>query len=464
MSKYDVIVVGGGPGGLFNAAILAKSGKKVLLLEKSDQVGGRAAEWEYKGHRINLSWHQMEETGAGVTKIVEYAGKELRHSPASLSIPVYRNGRWTSQQDIIGKDSRADWKAIVNEIVNMSWDAIDKLDDQPIRPWIQQRTQSEGILFVYEVMALFEGMTYDWRDHSLSETLWMRKEHYTERRMSAYCYNPVGGWQQIWDNLADSIRENDGEIRLSAPVMDILIENDRARGVEVLKRPYFMATDLPDSEIIEAPCVISTVPCWNVLDIVDEKLLPSWYVDLIRFISRDELRVTFLGLYAALPKPFSGVAYPQEMPAWLKGLRTGLFGMCVDLSAFDPSLSPPNEHLFSAWSCISHEHLKLPRQKFNQLVSDFEKEIEDLFPEFKNRLWTERHYGFDPTYTVIWKAGAVGRYMPDVEVPCVEGLFFAGEGFRGRSIGCDRPARRAMTVTEKVLGRPIAEFKNSWHY
>ena len=40
MNHYDVVAIGGGHNGLVAAAYLAKAGKKVLVLERKDYVGG----------------------------------------------------------------------------------------------------------------------------------------------------------------------------------------------------------------------------------------------------------------------------------------------------------------------------------------------------------------------------------------------------------------------------------------
>ena len=40
MASVDYVIVGGGINGLVAAAMLGKKGRKVLLLERSDRVGG----------------------------------------------------------------------------------------------------------------------------------------------------------------------------------------------------------------------------------------------------------------------------------------------------------------------------------------------------------------------------------------------------------------------------------------
>ncbi|HBB92492.1 MAG: hypothetical protein A2X22_08900 [Bacteroidetes bacterium GWF2_49_14] len=57
---YDIIVIGGGLGGLTAGAKLAKSGKKVLLIEQHDRPGGCATTFKRKGFTLEVGLHEMD--------------------------------------------------------------------------------------------------------------------------------------------------------------------------------------------------------------------------------------------------------------------------------------------------------------------------------------------------------------------------------------------------------------------
>ena len=79
--RWDVIVVGAGLGGLSCAGLLSRKGKKVLVLEKHNKVGGYAHQFKRKAgpditYRFDVALHvtgAMDE-GASSRRILEEIG------------------------------------------------------------------------------------------------------------------------------------------------------------------------------------------------------------------------------------------------------------------------------------------------------------------------------------------------------------------------------------------------------
>ena len=89
---WDCIVIGGGVAGLAASIFLARSGKSVLLLEKSKKLGGRAMTEEKEGSYLNLGPHALYTKGKSIEILAELGMIPSGDNP-SISGKLFYNGR-----------------------------------------------------------------------------------------------------------------------------------------------------------------------------------------------------------------------------------------------------------------------------------------------------------------------------------------------------------------------------------
>jgi phytoene dehydrogenase-like protein len=289
----------------------------------------------------------------------------------------------------------------------------------------------------------------------------VRKWHYEEKRMAGYSFWPPNGWDGVFADLGDAVVENGGEVRLRSRVERVVIENDEVKGVAVGREPRIIPNDR-EREMIEAPCVISTLPVWNVLDVVPEQQLPDWYTAQIRHLARDEFRVAWVGLYLATNDPVFQLD-PTELAYWDAGPVTGAAGFFFNMTVLEPGVSPPGTNLYVTGAVIPATRAR-DELYVDAMFARHEEELRILYPGLRDTIWRRRHLVFDPTYAVVQKPGLVGTFRPHWRAPNVDGLYFASETFRSRGIGVDRAARAGLTVAEDYLGRRIPGLNETWRY
>lgn len=92
---YDVVIIGAGHNGLVSAAYLAKSGKKVLVLESNKVVGGAAATTEFsQGFAVSECAHFLYALHPTIVKDLRLSSAGLTYAATGISTTALaRNGK-----------------------------------------------------------------------------------------------------------------------------------------------------------------------------------------------------------------------------------------------------------------------------------------------------------------------------------------------------------------------------------
>jgi len=463
MSRYDVVVIGAGAAGLSAGALLANEGKSVFVCERSPYLGGRALAVEDQGFKVNIGGHLIEDGGSGITRIFENVGKELVHGKVNAEMPVWdhEKNQWGSIRDRYSTN-KTELKKVIHALVETPWEEFDNWDDRNLREWIHQYTNDQGVVDLFEFLSVLECLTDEPWDHSASDNLYVRKMHYQERRMAAYSCWPGQGWDRLWQDLADACTEKGGEVCLNTSVSRVIIENRRVKGVEIPREPRILPGEAYEVDVIEADCVISTLPVWNVLNVVPEHDLPDWYSGQIRHLAQDRFRVAWLGLYIATDEPVHRYD-PKELSTWVHDPVAGLPGFFFTQSNMDPTTAPEGKHLHVTGGVIRGSRGR-DQAYVREMFDKFEEGLGVMYPALKKPVWKRRTLVFDPAFGVIQKPCLVGSYRPHWRAPNVDGLYFASETFKSRGIGVDRAARAALTCVEDYLGRRLPDYEETWRY
>jgi phytoene dehydrogenase-like protein len=448
--KADVVVVGAGTAGLCAASILAKEGKKVVLVERERSLGGRSRHWNHRGHELGLGSHLVEDPGDSLTRVLDLMGMTLTHSERSDSMPFWDKTGWKHIQDFYAGTSKQGLKRCIEAVVETPYEEFDRWDHASLREWMRQYTSEDGVFLVWEAISMLEQITSNWWEHSASENLYVRKLHYSLKRTAGYSFYPMGGWEKLWNEMGAAFTAAGGTIRQPMSVTRVLVENRETKGVE-----------LSDGTLIEAPNVVVSAPVWNLPKLLPEGQLPWDLMARIDFLRKNKNRACWIGYWIAAKEPVIAMT-EREMASFFATPRTGLPGFTLNFTGYDPGVSPEGEYLTcvgAAFDAVQHFGDKAwIENKFKQLWLD----IEDMLPAAKNALWKKPH--LVTTYGVINKPGTVGAVRPDTVVRGVDGLFLTGDTTRSGGIGIDKAARTGITAAEAVLGKRHPQFTDTIRY
>lgn len=480
-SKHDVIVVGAGFGGSSCAALLAKRGLKVLLLDKNARAGGKAMSLSKKGFTYT-AWVVISAPTQGT--LLEVVLRELgMENKVELVAPgvngsTYKtsSGKWVvgpqpapgevmdpnkifDWLEVKKEEERAEALRVMTELTMMSPQDIDSLNDITLADWLGRYKVPQAVYgfllgpvsdgcFMVPVDAL-----------AASEGIRTLQDVFL-RSGGVFC---KGGFGKLADTYAEAVEANGGKVIMRARVEKITVDQGKVSGV------------LTDKGSFHAPIVVSNAGIQpTVLKLVGEEHFDKSYVNYVK-----ELVPSWgmMGTRYFLNKKVTDYPYgtiftsdsPWSLKKWLKA-RSGDLPEDVTVwyevpSNYDPDAAPPGKQiLITGYWCPCDPQMTVKEKK--RWWDKGEEMLFKVFPDMPKYIEAKEGYSTSDVSALTRDQvlpgqggecigigqvlGQAGSHKPSAKAP-IQGLFYVGCDAGGYGIGIHQAVDSGINVANMAL-------------
>ncbi|MCB9641012.1 MAG: NAD(P)/FAD-dependent oxidoreductase [Myxococcales bacterium] len=335
---YDAIVIGSGMGGMTTAAMLAKQGQRVLVLEQHYTPGGFTHMFKRPGYIWDVGVHAVGEvTQHSMTGRLLHYLTDGQLEWASLG-EVYDEFYYPDGFRIDFPDTPQKFHANLLEAFPHEKEAIDRYlqlvreISSGMRGYYMARVKSgvmgkvADMLMARKAQSYFERPTQEVLAELTNDpklrAIFVAQWGYYGAPPSRSCfaiqalvtkhflhgaYYPVGGAKRIAECLLKTVADNGGWTRISTDVETILVEKGRAVGVR-----------LGDGQEIHAPTVVSAAGISSTI----RRLLPqevqqqSWAKSILDLPPAPAHVCLYLGFKGDITKAGAGPANKWFYETW----------------------------------------------------------------------------------------------------------------------------------------------------
>ena len=427
--QRDAIIIGGGYAGLSAAALLAKQGRSVTLLERAGRLGGRAtyAEkdgfvWEYGQHSCRLA---EEGIAARVFNKLERPLEFL--NPRGKDSFLYMNGQLYPRPEgplamllteLMSFRARLDFLRFYARL--LSQNPSDWYDKTLLDLYRMHHSNAEVERFLS-----FLGLTVMIADParvSAGEVI-----HFLKRAAKARVKQgePRGGTRQIINKLHDAIAEHGGEIRMPETAVSILTEDHTAVGVRTRQGEY------------RAGAVICAFPLFRLFDLMDEAFFAPEFVSHVRNIqSSSGLSIDFV--FDEPITSIKGSILGVHLPLWVKFW-----------SHEEPGPAPEGKHVCT-WGLLLPPDEPPAQDAVDKTERRIKGIMEELFPGILRKVVRERKLFVPVLNGNVLVPRQSYPHRPDIASADVSGLYFIGDTTRGEGCSGDIAFSSALKLSEML--------------
>jgi phytoene dehydrogenase-like protein len=422
----DVLIIGGGYGGLATGALLSRDGFQVLLLEASGSLGGRASFEEREGFLLDYGLHDNRFAGEGPAaqvfgklglhlEFIELGEpllwKEGELIPLSTTLPGIL--RW---KRISGREKIETARLLARLLVGKA--------EKKYRINLEEFLRGCRSESVRELINLLSGLGItapDLKNASAGELSAFLKSALKAKVKAGY---PRGGTRRIIEALSEVIGER-GQILLNSRVERVVLKKGRITQAQTRNTSY------------SARAVVCAFPIQQLPALFGNRDLP-----------RDFLQ------YARQLVPTAGITLDIALGERISEHHGLIVTTCPLVmgqftSNIDPSTAPPGKQLVSWYYPLYHSWMKDPKiaQREEERLKSL---IREIYPEMERCREWERVMRLTMVDGFLPKPGQTPLDRPDFTFKNIENLFLAGDTTRAKGTGGDVAFNSALQVAEMV--------------
>jgi phytoene dehydrogenase-like protein len=440
-SNYDVIIAGGGAGGLLTALALTDEGKRVLILEKAERLGGVWHSYWVDDYRVDQGLHVITRVTRGAfvrflktylsppPEFVLHEGWYFRVYDKVGTIPssVGETLRWP----LTGWRGRLGLVRIGAKIKTMKLDEMEKYKDISFLEFMESRGATNQVMLDVMQSAIYMAAGVPITEASAYEALRTLKD--TDKESSKLGsakrllfgsgeYDEgyvVGGMEELIRRVIETIN---GDYVLNAEVNQINEENGSVAGGTVAGKK------------LSHNRIISNIPLWSMPNIVKSgdvkttEFFDKWY----------KMRPTQgITLWLGLSKIVLGdrknrVLVHPNPNRWI-----------VSISSFDPSCAPEGKEL------IGIAMMTIPGKSKDEMVEIMKGNgLEEYHPGILDHVEME-HVQMSYATRAALIPGQTDLDRPGPRTP-VKGLYIVGTDTAGSGVGLQQAAQSADGVVKAL--------------